>query len=180
MNNNTGTADIAGQVADALERIAELERKVLVLGDEPPEDPGCCTVLCCDTTPGATLTSGQSALYCATTLENTAGVATRIVVIGFVTLHAAADGQVIWDLAAAVDSQAYLYRPRFNRTLVTGDQCTLTVVNTIDTNATAPVVSLKVRNLNTVSIVVDYVNLAGLVYGVRDGSSACGQSAGTS
>lgn len=178
--NNQGVADMPAYVADLIERVIELERKVLVLGDDPPEDAGCCTVLCCDATPGATLGSGASDLYCAQTLENTAGVATRLVIVGFVTARASGAGQVIWDLAAAVDSQAYLYRPRFNRTLISGDQCTLTVVNTIDTNATAPVVSLKVRNLNTTSIIVDYVNLACLVYGVRDGSAACGESAGTS
>ena len=179
-DSNTGTIDLAGYVSDLRERVLELERKVLVLGDEPPGDEGCCTVLCCDSAPGTSLTTGQSSLQCARTLEETAGVATRIVVIGFVTVTASAGGNMVWDLAATVDSQAYLFRPRFNRTVVTNDQSTLTVVNTIDTNATAPVVSLKIRNLSTVTFSITYVNMAALVYGVRDGSTACGESAGTS
>lgn len=178
-NAHVGDLDLAAYVADLRARVAELERKVLVLGDDPPGDEGCCTVLCCDSTPAATLATGESALYCETPLEDTAGVATRLVVIGFVTVHAVSAGQVTWDLAAAVDGQAYLYRPRFNRALATDDEATLTVVNTIDTTATAPTVSLRVRNLNTISFVVTYVNLACLVYGVHDGSTACGQSAGT-
>lgn len=179
MNNNSGTQDMAGMLAEALERIGELERKVLALGDEPPADEGCCTVLCCDSAPAATLTTGQADFYCETPLEDTAGNATRIVVIGFVTVHATGAGNLIWDLAASVDGAAYLYRPRCNRTVLSGDQFSLTVVNTIDTSSTAPVVSLKVRNLSTVSFVVDYANVVGLVYGVRDGSAACGEAPGT-
>lgn len=176
--NNSGTPDLPAYVVDLIERVTELERRVLVLGDEPPADGGCCTVLCCNDNPGTTLTAGSSATFCAVTLEDTAGSALRLVVIGTVdvVLSDVAGGAWSFQGSAAIGGVSYLEYERFARTVgAQGDEITVPIVNVIDVNVPGPVVSLKVQNLGAPSITVARTNIAVMVYGVRDGSSACGE-----
>lgn len=176
--NNSGTQDVSQILADALERIAELERKVLVLGDDAPADEGCCTVLCCNDAPSDDLATSEEADYCGVTLEETAGSALRLVTFGIVVVRAQV-GAVAFDASVVVDSTEYLERSRHFLTMAANDEVTVPVLNTIDVSTPNPLVAIRVRNLGTPTIRVRYVNVATLVYGVRDGSTACGELAGT-
>jgi len=171
--------DTGSHLSALYERVAELERRVMAF-DTPDAEEGCCTVLCCNDQPGDALGAGEFFDYCTVTLEETAGVATRLAINGDAVVRADAAGQIIFDVAAVVSGQAYFERPIWDMTMASGGRTSLHVTNTIDTNDASPTVSIRVRNLNTVAITVIAVNLQVLVYGVRDGSVACGESAGTS
>ena len=160
-------------------RLEELERRVLVLGDDPTDEIGCCTVLCCNDHPNFDQATGVSHTYCAVTLEESAGDALRLAIHGFVVVSAQAAGAVQFDVGASVDGTAYLERGKHRETMASGDVVTIPVLTTVDSNATGPTVSLVVRNQDVTTIRVLAVGLQVLVYGVRDGSQACGQTAGT-
>lgn len=179
MSNELAIPTAGDILTNHVDRLVELERRVLTLGDEPPEEGGCCGVLCCNDNPSDTLATGESFDYCAVTLEESPGEAIRLAFNGFVVVQASSSGVVQFDVTAIVAAQAYLERATWRQTLAANDIVTVPMTNTIDTAAAAPVSALRVRNLGSPSIVVLAVNLRVDVYGIRDGSTACGEIAGT-
>lgn len=160
-------------------RLEEIERRVLTLGDEPPEEGGCCVVLCCNDSPAEDLEVGQTGTYCSVSLEETPGDAIRLAVNATVTIQAVDAGQVLLDAAVSVNGTVYLERSDLVLTMAAGDKIPISVTNVIDVNDPDPAVAIVVRNLNTPTIRIVKLNLQVLVYGVRDGSTACGEVAGT-
>lgn len=158
------------------DRLGEIERRVLTLGDEPPEEGGCCVVLCCNDAPADELEVGEQETYCLVDLEETPGDAIRLAVNATVTIVAVDSGQIIVDAAVAVSSTVYVERSSLILTMAAGDTIPISVTNVVDTNDATPSVGIVVRNLNTPTIRVQSINLQVLVYGVRDGSTACGET----
>lgn len=180
MSNELAIPGSGDVIVNHVGRLEELERRVRSLDDDPPDDAGgCCGVLCCDDESHTTVVTGDHLDECSVTLESSPGDATRLAFSAHVVVQAVSSGLVVFDVAALVDGQPYLSRPSWQQTLAANDVVTVPLVNTIDTNATAPVCAVRIRNLGTPSISVLGVNLRVDVYGVRDGSLACGHSAGT-
>ena len=167
MSNELAIPDTGTILSNHVRRLEELERRVLTLGDDPPGEEGqCCGVLCCDDEAHTTQATGVSHDYCSVTLESSPGDATRLAFSAHVVVQAVSSGLVVFDVAAVVDGQAYLSRATWQQTLAANDVVTVPLVNTIDTNATAPVCAVRVRNLGTPSIQVLANNQVD-AYGIR-------------
>lgn len=172
-----GIPDDRKKMAELERRIENLERRALSL-TAPVTSGGCCDLFCCNSTPIDTLDIGEVGQYCSIDIDEQAGIGLRLDLDCMVVLESAGTGGVDAIVTFAVDGSVFVEEAREARGMTTSDIFTLSNTMVVDTLSSAPNVVVYVQNLNVTTINVLAVNLKVRV-GPKDGSTACGEVAGT-